>query len=118
MDEVLDGARLLDAPVAVALHRLVEGIVCVLRRYPGGVEQMRCVPEAYNRVMAQRERVETFLQRAADEGVVRSDLPPGLANAAFFGLVDLVSGGDFAELEPGYAADLAVDTLLNGVGTH
>jgi AcrR family transcriptional regulator len=33
-DAVLDDARLDSAPVAVALHRLVEGLIVVARRYP------------------------------------------------------------------------------------
>ena len=116
IQEVLDGCRLEEAPVAVALHRLVEGIIGVVRRYPLNPEQTGCPTAATDFVREQRGRVEVFLRRAADEGLIRPDLPDGLAGALLHDLVGLMSKR-FRDLDCGRAADLAVETLLTGVGT-
>lgn len=114
MDEAVTAARLPDAPVAVALHRLVEGAIAVFRRYPFDQELMHGQP-AYAGVLKQRDRIETFLRRAVDEGVVRAGLPDGLAIALLYNTVTLLALR-FDDLEPGYAADIAVETLLTGIG--
>jgi AcrR family transcriptional regulator len=116
VEEVLDGCRLHEAPVAVALHRLVEGIVAVMRRYPLEPEQVGCPKAAQAQMTKQRDRVGSFLRRAVDEGLIRSDLPDGLAEALLQDITILVSTR-FRDLECGRAADLAVDVLLNGIGT-
>ena len=115
VSEALDGCRLHEAPIAVALHRVVEGIVAVRRRYPVEPEQVGCAQGA-QAVMEQRDRVEAFLRRAADEGVLRSDLPDGMAGALLHAVINLVST-QFDELDCGRAADVAVDLFLNGAGT-
>lgn len=115
IQEVLDSCRLEEAPVTVALHRLVEGIIEVVRRYPLNPEHTGCPEAAVAFVAQQRGRVEVFLRRAADEGVFRSDLPDGLASALLHDIIGLMSHR-FRDLDCGRAADLAVETLLNGVG--
>jgi len=115
VDEVFDDARLEDAPVAVALHRYVEGIVPVIRRWPLDPEQMRCDTEAYDRMLDQRKRFGAFVDRAIAEGVFRADLPDGMARALLFRTVDLVAS-QFPDLEPAPAADIIVDAVLCGVG--
>ena len=116
IDEVIGDCRLFEAPVAVALHRLVEGIVAVRRRYPLELEQMGCPCEVEARVLEQRERVEAFVRRGVEEGVFRSDLPDGLATALLQGIAGLMAA-QFRDLDCGRAADLVVDITLNGIGT-
>ena len=113
--EVLVQSRLAEAPVEVALHRLVEGIVAVARRYPVREDQMGCSMDAYAQYLAQRAEVETFLRRAADEGLIRADLPDGMAWLLLHDVIELVALR-FPGLECGRAADLAVDLLLRGIG--
>ncbi|HTF45970.1 MAG TPA: helix-turn-helix domain-containing protein [Pseudonocardia sp.] len=115
IDAILGEARLDRAPVAVALHRFVEGIIAVMRRYPIDQDQMRCDAESYGRMLAQRERIAAFLQRAMDEGMIRSDLPDGLAQALLHQIVMLL-GRQFRDLDAPEVADIAVDTLLVGIG--
>ncbi|GHH83617.1 TetR family transcriptional regulator [Streptomyces sulfonofaciens] len=115
-EEALDQARLTEAPVAVALHRYVESIIPVSRRWPLDIRRlMQQDPEAHERAEAQRARLAAFVRRAADEGLVRSDLPDGWAMALLGRLVDNAAH-DFLDLAPGPAADLVVATFLEGVG--
>ena len=114
IDAVITQSRLTEAPVEVALHRLVEGIVAVVRRYPVREDQMDGEVDAYTRYLAQREKVEAFLRRAVDEGLVRADLPDGLVWLLLHDVIELVALR-FPGLECGRAADLAVDLLLHGV---
>jgi AcrR family transcriptional regulator len=115
IDAVLDDARLDSAPVAVALHRFVEGIIPVVRRYPFEPDQMHSDPEAYQRLLDQRERVAALLQRAIDEGLIRSDLSDGMGVALLQQLITLLAR-QFRDHNPARAADVAVDTLLRGIG--
>ncbi|MFC7386176.1 TetR/AcrR family transcriptional regulator [Sphaerisporangium rhizosphaerae] len=115
-ERVLDEARLVEAPVAVALHRYVEGIVPMSREWPVDVRKMmRADPAASVRRQAQSARLDRFVQRAADEGLLRGDVPVAWARATLDDLVD-AAAHRFPELEPPRAADLVVDTLLNGLG--
>jgi hypothetical protein len=59
--------------------------------------------------------VDVFLERATDEGLLRSDLPPGWASALLPQLMHLASR-QMPELSPAQAADVVVDTLLRGLG--
>jgi AcrR family transcriptional regulator len=112
---VLDEARLTAAPVAVALHRYVEGIIPVSRQWPVDVRRLMIAdPVAHPLREKQSARLDAFLLRAADEGLFRSDLPPGFVRASLDQLVDLVAHS-YPELPPGPAADLVVATLLRGV---
>jgi AcrR family transcriptional regulator len=115
IDAVLAEARLDSAPVAVALHRFVEGIIAVVRRYPIDPEQMRGSAESYARMNGQRVRIAAFIRRAMDEGFIRSDLPDGMAMALLHATIDLLAL-QFPDDEPACAADIAVDTLLKGLG--
>jgi AcrR family transcriptional regulator len=115
IDAVLADARLGSAPVAVALHRFVEGVIAVVRRYPIDPEQMRGSAGSYARMKEQRVRVAAFMQRAMDEGLIRSDLPDGMAVALLRATIELLAL-QFPDDEPASAADIAVDTLLRGLG--
>ena len=112
---VLDQARLVEAPVSVALHRYVELIIPVSRRWPLDIRRlMDQDPIARERADAQRRRLADFLRRAADEGFVRSGLPEGWALALLTRLVDNASH-EFAHLDAGEATDLVVSSFLDGV---
>jgi AcrR family transcriptional regulator len=115
MDAVFGDARLDSAPVVVALHRFVEGIIAVARRYPVDPEQMRGDAESYARMIEHRVRVGAFLRRAKDEGLIRADLPEGMAQALLHQIITL-QVRQFRDHEPAQAADIAVDTLLRGIG--
>jgi len=117
IDAVLGYARLDSAPVAVALHRFVEGVIGVVRRYPVDLDQMHCDDECHGRRLEQRARVATFVRRAMDEGVIRSDLPEGIAVALLFQIIALLAR-KFPDDDPAQAADIAVDALLHGIGQH
>jgi AcrR family transcriptional regulator len=117
VDEVLTRSRLAEAPVGVALHRFVEGVVEVVRRYPVEGEQMGCSPEASTRLQAQHEKIEHFLRRAVDGGLIRADLPDGMAGLLLYRIVNMVAHR-FSDLECGRAADLAVEVLLGGIGRN
>ncbi|WP_230985220.1 TetR/AcrR family transcriptional regulator [Microbispora oryzae] len=115
-NRVMDEARLAEAPVAVALHRYVEGIVPVSREWPLDVRRMmREDPDANVLREEASGRLDRFLRRAADEGLLRADVPISWARAMLDHLVDTAAHG-FPLLDPPQAADLVVDTLLNGVG--
>jgi hypothetical protein len=76
---------------------------------------MGCSPTAFAQHLTQREKVETFLRRAADDGLIRADLPDGLAWLLLHDIVELVAHR-FPDLDCGRAADLAVELLLGGLG--
>jgi AcrR family transcriptional regulator len=115
VEEAFEAARLREAPVAIALHRYVEGIIAVNRRWP--VETSRMVAEETIRERRKRliDEVEVFLRRATDEGLLRSDLPPGWV-AALLPPLMLHAAEELSELSAAQAADVVVDTLLRGVG--
>jgi AcrR family transcriptional regulator len=115
VDEVCADARLDDAPVAVALHRFVEGIISVNRRWPLDTERMDCDTEGYDRMLIQRERVSRFVERAIAEGLIRSDLPDGMARALLIQIVHLTAR-QFPQIGPAPAADIIVDAILRGIG--
>ncbi|SDZ60709.1 transcriptional regulator, TetR family [Asanoa ishikariensis] len=113
-ERVLDEARLTEAPVAVALHRYVEGIVPVSREWPVDTRRMmRDDPSAEGRAQKQSARVDAFVRRAVDEGLLRGDVP--WARAVLDQLVS-TAAYRFPDLTPPQAADLVVDTLLRGLG--
>src|SRR5437763_4765429 len=60
-EEVVTQSRLTEAPIPVAMHRLIEGIVETDRRYPVGYEQMLCQPSVGDRLQRLRGQIETFL---------------------------------------------------------
>jgi AcrR family transcriptional regulator len=117
-ERVLDEARLEEAPVAVALHRYIEGILPVSRQWPVDFGRLESGDEATEqRRQRTRDRMEAFFKRAVAEGLLRDDLPPGWARTVLNELVQAVAH-QFPELEPPQGADLVVDALLNGLGNH
>ena len=114
-ERVLDEARLVEAPVAVALHRYVERIVPVSREWPLDTRRMmRTDPAASARREEQSRRLDRFVQRAVAEGLLRADLPAGWVRSMLDSLLDNAAH-NFADIEAPRAADLVVDALLNGV---
>ena len=73
-------------------------------------------PEANARRTEQSRRVDTFIQRAIDEGLLRVDVGPAWARAVLDELVD-TAAHRFPELGAPQAADLVARTFLEGVGT-
>jgi AcrR family transcriptional regulator len=117
-ERVLDEARLTEAPVAVALHRYVEGIVPVAREWPADTRRMMLAdPVAAARRQEQSARLDAFVERAAAEGLLDPGLPAGWARALLAGLVD-TAAHRFPDLAPPQAADLVVRTLLAGAGAR
>ncbi|WP_067902851.1 TetR/AcrR family transcriptional regulator [Nocardia vaccinii] len=115
VEAAIAAARLREAPVGVALHRYVEGIIEVNRRWP--VETFRMLSEETIRDRREGfiQEVEHFLRRATDEGVLRDDLPHGWIGALLPSLL-LRAAEDLPELSAAQAADVVVDTLINGLG--
>lgn len=116
-ERVLDEARLTEAPVPVALHRYAEGIIPVSREWPvDTAAMMREDPAADRRRQEQSRRLTDFLQRAVDEGFLRSDVPLEWLRTV---LDQLMRGAAhrFPDLPAPQAADLMVDAFLHGVGT-
>jgi hypothetical protein len=99
----------------VALHRFVEGVIAVVRRYPIDPEQMRGDAESYARMIDQRAQIAASVRRAVDEGLIRSDLPEGLPQALLHQVIGLLAR-ESPDDDPGTAADIAVDTLVGGIG--
>ncbi|MEH1164576.1 helix-turn-helix domain-containing protein [Micromonospora sp. CPCC 205539] len=115
-ERVLDEARLAEAPVAVALHRYVEGIIPVSRAWPVDTRRMmREDPKATTRREEQSQRLDTFLQRAADEGFLRADISLAWARTVLDQLVDSAAH-HLPDMDAPQAADLVVDTFRRGVG--
>jgi AcrR family transcriptional regulator len=115
VERAIEAARLREAPVAVALHLYVEGIIAVNRAWP--VETNRMLAEEAIRERRRRliEEVDLFLKRATDEGLLRSDLPPGWVARLLPPLL-LHAAEGLSGLSAAQAADVVVDTLLRGVG--
>ncbi|CAM5670220.1 HTH tetR-type domain-containing protein OS=Streptomyces griseorubiginosus OX=67304 GN=DWG14_08365 PE=4 SV=1 [Streptomyces griseorubiginosus] len=116
IEHAIQDARLREAPVAVALHRYVENIITVNRTWPVDLTRMLTDDSVHARRDAAVEEVDAFLRRATDEGLLRPGLPQGWASALLPQLMHLVSR-ELPELSAGQAADVVVDTLLNGLGT-
>lgn len=115
IEHAIEDARLREAPVAVALHRYVENIITVNRTWPVDLTRMLADDDVRARRDASVREVDTFLRRATDEGLLRSDLPEDWAGALLPQLMHLVVR-QLPELSAGQAADIVVDTLLNGLG--
>jgi AcrR family transcriptional regulator len=115
-EQVLDEARLTQAPVPVALHRYLEGIVPVSREWPVDTRRMmQQDPEASVRREEQSARLSAFIQRAADEGYLRAGVDAAWARAVLDALVDSIAHR-FPEVDAPQAADLVADAFLRGVG--
>lgn len=117
IERAIEDARLREAPVAVALHRYVENIIEVNRTWPVDLTRMLAEDSVRARRDAAVREVDDFLRRATDEGLLRSDLPEGWASTLLPQLMHLVIRQAPA-LSSGQAADVVVDTLLNGLGAR
>ncbi|MFC9493805.1 TetR/AcrR family transcriptional regulator [Streptomyces sp. NPDC056982] len=115
VEQAISDARLKEAPVTVALHRYVEGIIAVNRKWPVDLTRMLTDDAVRERRNASVREVDTFLQRAVDEGAIRAELPEGWAGALLPQLTHLVVR-QMPDMSDGQAADLVVDTLVKGVG--
>lgn len=115
VDLAFESARLSEAPVAVALHRYAEGIITATRQWPVAFDQMTADPTTAARRRQLGERLDVFIRRAIDEGLFRADLPEGWIEALLRQVIK-VAADDVPHLEAAQAADLAVATLLNGIG--
>lgn len=114
VEQVLDAARLMEAPVAVALHRYVEGIVPSVRLWPVEIKD-NGDDEVERRRRVVRGRMADFVDRAVDEGYFRGDVPREWIRAVLDQTVRLVAY-DFPALGAPQCADLVVETLLRGFG--
>ena len=115
VERAIDNARLHEAPVAVALHLYVEGIIAVNRAWPVVMRSVLAdstVTEHRSRLV---KEVDTFLMRAVDEGLLRADVPPGWINGVL-PLLMLQAAEQLPDLTAAQAADLVVDTLIRGLG--
>ncbi|TDW98559.1 TetR/AcrR family transcriptional regulator [Kribbella sp. VKM Ac-2566] len=115
VDIVFESARLTEAPVAVALHRYVEGIIDATRQWPVAFDQMVADPTTAARRELLGKRLDAFIGRAVDEGLFRADLPAGWIEALLRQVIR-VAAEDVPHIKAAQAADLAVDALLHGVG--
>ncbi|MFF4903020.1 TetR/AcrR family transcriptional regulator [Streptomyces sp. NPDC001068] len=115
VERAIEDARLREAPVAVALHRYVENVIDVNRTWPVDLALMLADDAIRRRRDVCIAEVDTFLDRAVDEGLLRRTPQPGWAGALLAGLVTLVPRRQ-AHLSPAQAADVVVDTFLNGLG--
>jgi AcrR family transcriptional regulator len=112
----IEDARLREAPVAVALHRYVENIIVVNRKWPVDLSRMLTEDAVRRRRDVYVDEVDAFLDRATEEGLLRPGLPGRWAAAVLPELVNLVNR-EQPGLSPGQAADVVVETLLQGVGS-
>jgi AcrR family transcriptional regulator len=117
VEEAIEAARLREAPVAVALHRYVEGIIAVNRRWPVEMTRVLAEESIHERRKPLIAEVDAFLQRAVEEGLLRSDLPSGWVSSLLPPLMQRAAE-NLPELSAAQAADIVVDTLLRGVGVH
>ncbi|MFJ2960231.1 TetR/AcrR family transcriptional regulator [Streptomyces sp. NPDC087270] len=115
IEQAIEAARLREAPVAVALHRYVEGIIGVNRKWPVDLSRMLAEDAVSRRRDRSVQEVDTFLARAVDEGLLRSDLPGGWASLVLPQLM-LLAAERLPELSAAQAADTVVDTLVHGFG--
>ncbi|MEQ0565488.1 helix-turn-helix domain-containing protein [Amycolatopsis sp. NEAU-NG30] len=117
IEEAAEAARLAEAPVAVALHRYVEGIVGVNRKWPAEIGRMRSDPQIWARRQRAVDELERFLGRATEEGLLRSDVPPRWPGNVL-GQLLFLSARELPGLSDVQAADVIVDTFLRACGTR
>jgi len=115
IEHAIQDARLREAPVTVALHRYVENIITVNRTWPVDLTRMLTDEAVRRRRDTCVAEVETFLRRAAEEGLLRRDQPRGRVVPLLPELVNLAAH-QLAHLSPGQTADVAVHTYLHGIG--
>ncbi len=115
-EQVVDTARLTEAPVAVALHRYVEGTITSARLWPVELKRPGTGDETIDpRRLAVRTKLDAFVDRAITEGFFRDDLPRDWIRALLDRTVHLAAR-QLPDLAAPQCADLVVDTLLKGIG--
>ena len=117
VEEVMSAARLSEAPVALALHRYVEGIIEVNRKWPVEISRLLADETIAERRQRLIDQVDVFIRRATEQGLFRPNLPPGWI-AAILPSLNSHAAEELSELGAPQAADVVVDFLLRGVGTH
>ena len=117
VEGVLDESRLAEAPVAVAMHRYVEGIVSASRLWPVDIMRMQADEAIRTRREGLDLRLEEFARRAASEDMLRGDVPSVWITEVLRRLVDIVAH-EHTDLAPPQAADLVVATFLRGLGVN
>ncbi|MFD4599586.1 TetR/AcrR family transcriptional regulator [Streptomyces sp. NPDC058464] len=117
VERAVEHARLREAPVAVALHRYVEEIIGVNRKWPVELTRLKADDTIRERRDALVREVDGFLRRATDEGLLRDDLPLSWASSLLPQLMHLASQ-QLPELSAAQAADTVVDTFLRGLGAR
>lgn len=117
IERATEDARLREAPVAVALHRYVEGIIGVNRTWPVDLSRMLAEEPIRERRDRSYAALTDFLRRATDEGLIRSGLPDGWVRTVLPQLM-VIASRELTDLTPAQAADTVVDTLLNGLGAN
>lgn len=117
VERAVENARLREAPVAVALHRYVEEIIDVNRKWPVELTRLKADDAIRARRDALVREVDDFLRRATEEGLLRDDLPPAWASSLLPQLMHLASR-QLPELGAAQAADTVVDTFLRGLGAR
>lgn len=113
IEEAISAARLREAPVSIALHRYVEGIIGVNRKWPVDLSRMTADSEAWARRNRAVDEVEAFIRRAVDEGFLRAGQPAGWMGAVLGHLLHL-GGQQLLDHTEAQAADVLVDTFLRG----
>lgn len=99
----------------MALHRYVEGIIGVHRKWPVELTRMRADETIRERRDGPIREVDAFLKRATDEGLRRADIPAGWARPLLPQLMHLASR-QLPHLGADQAAGMVVDTFLRGLG--
>ncbi|MGW3565841.1 TetR/AcrR family transcriptional regulator [Streptomyces sp. NPDC000941] len=117
VERATEDSRLREAPVAVALHRYVEGIIGVNRKWPVELTRMRADETIRERRDGLIREVDAFLERAADEGLLRADTPAAWASSLLPQLMHLAAQ-QLPHLSDAQAADMVVDTFLRGLGAQ
>jgi AcrR family transcriptional regulator len=112
--EAIDLARLEEADVVVALHRWVEGTIGVSRRWPVDLERYARDPDTAEHTEAMRDRLDAFVVRAQEAGVIDPALPVRWVRTLLTQAMS-AAAHQLPDVEPGPAADLVVRTLLDGV---
>jgi AcrR family transcriptional regulator len=116
-EDVINLARLQSAPIAVALHRWVEGIVEVSRSWPVDAEELKSNQEAQARATDQIARIRAFIGRARASGAISTNYSVEWAADCLIRLTDLAAH-EYEQLSAAEAADLVVATLLDGLGAR
>lgn len=112
----MDTARLMEAPVAVALHRYVEAAIPSIRLWPVEIRHLNSGDDDLDiRRRAVRARLDAFVDRAIAEGFFRADLPKDWIRALLDRTVHLAAH-QVPDLTAPQCTDLVVATLLKGIG--